>query len=394
MVGEGFRISEPEAIALRASSSNQPDIIKPYIIGQDITQRREIRYVIDTYGLSESDLRERYPAHYQLLLNRVYPSRHENKDKGFRTNWWLWGRPRPEIRSLAKGLARYVATCRTAKHRIFLFEPAATTPDAKVIFIGLSDPWMLGVLSSRFHLAWALATGAFLEDRPNYNHSTCFEMFPFPDIADEALKDRIRDAAEKLDALRKDVLALHEDLTLTKLYNVLEALRAAEKAGTALSDKDRDIATRGCVSLIRQYHDTIDAAVAEAYGWPADLTDEDILERLVALNKERAAEEAKGKVRWLRPDFQQPGYSAPKEQPSLALPEAAQPSADILPWPSALPERFVAVAAVVDRAGKPIAANDVARAFKGTNVTGVRPVLDTLAGMGRLRKLEDGRYAA
>jgi acetolactate synthase small subunit len=96
---------------------------------------------------------------------------------------------------------------------------------------------------------------------------------------------------------------------------VLEALRAAEKAGSVLSDKDRDMATRGCVSLIRQYHDTIDAAVAQAYGWAddwknGDLTDEEILERLVALNKVRAAEEAKGEIKWLRPDFQKPGFVA------------------------------------------------------------------------------------
>jgi hypothetical protein len=154
------------------------------------------------------------------------------------------------------------------------------------------------------------------------------------------------------------------------------------------------MATRGCVSLIRQYHDTIDQAVADAYGWPADLADEQILEKLVVLNKERAAEEARGEVRWLRPDFQKPGFAAPKEQKALALPETPRPSAEIFAWPSGMPDRFVAVAAVVDRAGKPIAANDVARAFKGTNATGVRPVLDTLAGMGRLRKLEDGRYAA
>ncbi|RYG88211.1 MAG: hypothetical protein EON59_05115 [Alphaproteobacteria bacterium] len=70
-------------------------------------------------------------------------------------------------------------------------------------------------------------------------------------------------------------------------------------------------------------------------------------------------------------------------------------SAHILAWPAAMPDRFVAVAAVVaDRAGRPIAANDVARAFRGANAKGVGPVLDTLAGMGRLRKLEDGRYAA
>ena len=73
-------------------------------------------------------------------------------------------------------------------------------------------------------------------------------------------------------ALRKQVLERHDDLTLTKLYNVLEALRAAEAEGKVLSDKDRDIAERGCVSLIRQYHDEIDVAVAEAYGW-GDLID-------------------------------------------------------------------------------------------------------------------------
>lgn len=263
-----------------------------------------------------------------------------------------------------------------------------------IVTLGLCDGLHLGILSSKQHRIWAAAAGGTLEDRPRYNKSQCFDPFPFPDTSDEALKERIRDAAERLDALRKDVLARHEDLTLTKLYNVLEALRAAERAGAVLSDKDRDVATRGCVSLIRQYHDTIDALVAEAYGWPADLSDDDILERLVALNKARVAEENRGEIKWLRPDFQKAGFVAPKEQAALALPEAARPTADILDWPAALPDQFTAVAAVVDRAARPVAANDVARAFKGKNAKGVTPVLDTLAGMGRVRKLRDGRYAA
>jgi hypothetical protein len=40
-------------------------------------------------------------------------------------------------------------------------------------------------------------------------------------------------------------------------------------------------------------HKKLDAAVAAAYGWPADLSDEQILERLLALNLARAEEEAK-----------------------------------------------------------------------------------------------------
>jgi len=262
-----------------------------------------------------------------------------------------------------------------------------------LVVVAESDSLALGYLSSKIHVRWSLAAGGTLENRPRYNKSVCFDPFPFPDTSDESLKSQIRDAAEKLDALRKDVLSRHEDLTLTKLYNVLEALRAAEKAGTVLSDKDRDIAERGCVSLIRQYHDTIDDLVADAYGWPRDLSDEEILERLVALNKERAAEEAQGRVRWLRPDFQAPGYKAPAEQVSLALPEEVR-TAEIIPWPTTLSDQVVAVAQVVERAARPIAANDVARAFQGKNAKGLLPVLDALAGMGRLRKLEDGRYAA
>lgn len=240
-------------------------------------------------------------------------------------------------------------------------------------------------------MAWGARQG--VGNDLNYNVGECFDPFPFPDTQDEALKGSIADAAEKLDTLRKDVLASHDDLTLTKLYNVLEALRAAEKAGTVLSERDRDVAERGCVSLIRQYHDTIDDLVADAYGWPRDLSDEEILERLVALNRERAAEEATGKVRWLRPDFQAPGYKAPAEQAKLALPEEVR-TAEIIPWPTTLSDQVVAVAQVVERAARPIAANDVARAFKGKNAKGLLPVLDALAGMGRLRKLEDGRYAA
>lgn len=353
-------------------------------------------YVIDLFGKSEDWVRGHQSALYNHLLIHVRPGREQNRNEQFRREWWVIGHPRPLFRRFAAGLRRYIATLETSKHRFFVFLPTETVPDSALVTFGLSDAWHLGALSSRAHVTWALAAGGRLGvgNDPRYNKSRCFDPFPFPDTSDEPLKSRLRDAAEKLDALRKDVLARHEDLTLTKLYNTLEALRAAEATGTVLSDKERDLAERGCVLLIRQYHDEIDGAVAEAYGWPADLTDEEILERLVALNKERAAEEAKGKVRWLRPEFQASDYVTPAEQETLALPEAERPSAEVLEWPGALPDQVVAVAYVVARSGKPVAANDVARAFKGKRASTVTPVLDALAGMGRVRKLEDGRYAA
>jgi len=395
-LGLGFRLRADDLQRLGINPHALPGNLKPYMIGRDLVQQREQKWVIDFFGLSEEQARAANPVLFQHILTHVKPERDQNRRDTRRENWWLFGENAPTLRQGLKDVDQFIATCRTAKHRIFVCLSASTIPDAKIVGIALEDSLHLGILSSVHHRLWAEATGAWLGvgNDSNYNHADCFGKFPFPDTSDEALKAHIRDNAEKLDRLRKDVLARHADLTLTKLYNVLEALRAAEAAGTTLSDKDRDVAERGCVSLIRQYHDAIDAAVAEAYEWPANLSDENILERLVALNKERAAEEAKGKVRWLRPEFQAPGYAAPVEQAALALPEAERPTADILEWPNALPEQVVAVAGVVSRSSRPVAANDVARAFKGKRAATVAPVLDALAGMGRVRKLEDGRYAA
>ena len=80
--------------------------------------------------------------------------------------------------------------------------------------------------------------------------------------------------------------------------------RKGNCSGETLTDKVKTIHERGLVSVLKQIHDELDAAVFDAYGWPVTLTDEEILERLVALNAERAAEEARGLIRWLRPDFQ------------------------------------------------------------------------------------------
>ena len=228
-------------------------------------------------------------------------------------------------------------------------------------------------------------------DDPRYLKAECFDTFPFPADLSEALEARIGKEAEALDGLRKQVLAAHDDLTLTGIYNVLEAL----KAGRALTDKERDIHDRGLVTLIRQHHDTIDTAVAEAYGWPADLSDEDILTRLVALNKTLAAEEANGVVRWLRPEFQAPGATAPQVNAALDLGDApAAAPATIIPWPKTLAEQVSAVAAILAAAPAAQHPRDIARFIQGTNAKGVTPVLDALAAIGQARKLADGRYAA
>ena len=186
---------------------------------------------------------------------------------------------------------------------------------------------------------------------------------------------------------------------MTGMYNVLEALRA----GRPLTAKEKAIHEQGLVSVLRELHDRLDAAVADAYGWPADLADEAVLERLVALNAERAAEEARGLIRWLRPEFQDPAGAAKTQKTLVAEPdpadEPAKPAkgkaakAAKRDWPKTLAARFQAVrGALVE--GPPADPAGLAKRFKNAPAKTVAELLDTLAALGQARRLDDGRYAA
>ena len=389
-LGDGFLLSPNEQPSF-ATQTNEP-LIKGYLSGRDLASRSRKLKIVDVDHLDEATLRDNHPEIYQRLFTLVKPFRDQDRDRARREMWWKFGRRNTELRSALRPLNRYIATTETSRRRAFQFVDCPTMPDQTVIAIAIDDAYLLGVLSSKVHMCWALIAGGRLGvgDDPRYNKTRCFDPFPFPADVPEPLKAKIRAEAEALDALRKRVLADHEDLTLTRLYNVLEAL----KEGRTLTDAERDIHDRGLVTLIRQHHDAIDALVAQAYGWPADLSDEEILTRLVALNKERAAEEAKGLIRWLRPEFQAPDYAAPVTQ-TLDLGETAAVLPDnVIPWPGTLPEQVSAVQSILTAAASPLATQDVARAFKGKRAATVRPVLDALASIGMARRLKDGRYAA
>lgn len=234
-----------------------------------------------------------------------------------------------------------------------------------------------------------------LEDRPNYNHSECFGKFPFPDPCDLA-RSALRDLGEELDATRKTVQAEHPDLTLTSLYNVLEKIRA----GTPLDAKDQNVKERGRVLILKDLHDQIDRATADAYGWPHDLSDEQVLERLVALNAERAAEEAAGHVRWLRPNYQIPRFAktASKTSGALDLGDNVVAFDRSLPvFPKDKSEQPLAIRAVLERSGRAMDAIEIARAFKagGKRIEPrVIQALYTLVRYGWITPLSDGRFAA
>jgi hypothetical protein len=388
--GGGFIVTPAEAHALGLGTvPGLESHIREYRNGRDLTATPRGAMVIDLFGLTEADVLSRFPAVYQHVLDKVKPERDQNNRESYKRNWWIHGEPRKDLRPVLKGLARYIATVETTKHRTCQFLNGSTLPDNMLIAIGTDDGAALSVLSSRVHVNWALKAGGTLEDRPRYNKSVCFDPFPFPD-ATENQKAHLRSLGEQLDAHRKAQQATHPKLTLTAMYNVLEKLRAGER----IEGKDKEIYNQGLVGILRDLHDQIDAAVADAYGWPADLSDDDILHRLVDLNRTRAAEEARGLIRWLRPEYQNPAgivTKAKDEQGAMDLGPNEAVAKD--PWPKSLPEQIAAVRAALSDMGE-ATPEQVARRFIRARAGTVQPLLESLTALGQARIVEGGRFAA
>ena len=209
--------------------------------------------------------------------------------------------------------------------------------------------------------------------------------------------------AEELDAHRKRVLAEHPHLTLTGLYNVLEKLRAGTDACRARPVADRRIFDDGLVLILKELHDELDAAVADAYGWPADLSDNDILARLVALNQERAREEAGGLVRWLRPDYQIPRFGTPAQKAELDLTGGGVATPGVAPvigakplFPASDAAQTAAVMAALANAAAPLDAATLAVGFRqGRRAAAkIASVLGALLRMGFVATPDAGRTYA
>ncbi|MFM8803516.1 MAG: type IIL restriction-modification enzyme MmeI [Planctomycetia bacterium] len=291
--------------------------------------------------------------------------------------------------------------------------------DGGCVAVCADDAWIHGVLNARVHSVWCLAAGGRMGvgNDPRYNKTACFDPFPFP-AATEPQQQTIRELGESLDAHRKKQQAAHPGLTITGMYNVLEKLRLGE----SLTDKEKKIHDDGLVSVLKKIHDDLDAAVFAAYGWPATLSDDEILERLVALNHERAAEEKRGLVRWLRPEFQAKagggevqreievadGDDATSNEPAGkktgrsrgAAKKSREPAAETPgniikhPWPKDLAEQTRAVRTALAAYGGIVTAADLARQFKNAKAPRVEEILATLVALGHARRTDSGYASA
>ncbi len=288
------------------------DILRPWINATDVVRNDSDTWVIDFTGLTVSEA-SMYEAPFEYALERVRPARAKDRNAKTREQWWLFERPRLEMRKAIEQLPRYIVTPVVAKHRIFAWRSSPTLAMNLLDVIARADDATFGILHSRFHELWSLGQCTWLGvgNDPRYTPTTTFETFPFPEgltprdtaapaaggsapcLAGSIAAENIAAAARRLVELRDTWLNPPE--WTDRVPEVVPGYpdRILPKPGFEAELKKRTLTNlyNARPAWLAHAHAALDAAVAAAYGW-SDYTpatpDEEILRRLLALNRARA----------------------------------------------------------------------------------------------------------
>lgn len=290
---------------LNPNGQKNSDVLRPWANGMDITRRPGGKWIIDFGQLTEPEA-ALFESPFAYTREKVRPGRLKNRDRQRRESWWRHGRSGEELKIASGKVHRVIITPRVAKHRLFVWGQPRLLPDCQLVVVARDDDTAFGILQSKFHELWSLRLGTSLEDRPRYTPTTCFETFPFPEgltpnipaanYADDPRAQAIAKAAARLNELRENWLN-PPDL-VQRVPEVVPGypdriLPVDDKAAKILKDRTLTKLYNERPAWLDNAHRDLDATVAAAYGWTdwssSDLSNDEILERLFALNQERAA---------------------------------------------------------------------------------------------------------
>jgi hypothetical protein len=298
-------MSEP----VNPNGRGNAEVLKPYWNGDDVTGRpRDVWFIDLPLGLPEAEAALFAGPFLHLATTPdeqgrlVRELRAASGSSSNTYTWWQPWRPRPEMRSRIERLQRYIVTPEYAQHRVFVWLSYPVLPDKNLIVISREDDLMFGLVQNRFHVAWALRKGGDLEDRPRYTHTSTFATFPFPEgmtpnVDVELARAlpgvaNIEGAARRLNELRE--AWLNPPDLVERVPEVVPGfpdriLPVDPKAALILKKRTLTNLYNERPAWLINAHRDLDAAVAAAYGWPADISGDDALARLLDLNRQRAA---------------------------------------------------------------------------------------------------------
>ena len=272
-VGKGFYIKSEQAEKWIENDLKNKEVLKLSSSASDLTdnpQGKPSRWIIDFNNMSLEDASE-YKLPFEHIKVNVKPEREINRDKKARDFWWMFLRPRPEMRTAIESLACYFTIPRHSKWFIFLPAKKEWLPADSTTVVASDDFYILGILTSKIHRLWIKAQSSTLKGDTRYTHNTCFETFPFPQTPSQELVEKIRQTANELHEYRSQQME-KKQWGITKLYNQFFNEPSSQ---------------------LYQLHQKLDKLVMEAYHFQAD---EDILEKLLTLNLELAEKEKRGET--------------------------------------------------------------------------------------------------
>jgi type II restriction/modification system DNA methylase subunit YeeA len=275
------------------------DVVRPLLNGMDITRRPSDTWIID-FGEMSEECAALYEGPFEYVKTHVKPIREANRDRQRREKWWRLGRSGGDLSSATQGLSRVILTPRVSKHRFFVWGAARVLPDSRVNAITRDDDVIFGILQSRFHEAWSLRLGGWhgVGNDPQYTPTTGFETFPFPtgltpdlpagDYATNPFSEAIAKAARRLNELRgnwlnpSDLVKREPEVVPGYPERICPASAAAAEA---LRNRTLTNLYNERPKWLANAHDDLDKAVAAAYAWPEDISDELALANLFSLNQ-------------------------------------------------------------------------------------------------------------
>jgi len=268
-VGAGFLLAAQEASDLLAlPNADYRLVVRPYLTSEDIAVQVEStpsRWVVD-FGEMPLEAATQFAAALDVVRERVKPERDDNRDRGFRTYWWRFGRPRVEMRAAVSRQDRYVATGRHGKRFLAAWVDTWTMASDATCVFAFDDDFSMGGLQSRVHVAWAWTQSSTLKGDLRYTPSSVFATFPWAGaFATPQQRERVAEACRRLLARRSEI-CLSEQIGLTTLYNQVDD---------------------GAYVDLQRLHRALDETVADCYGWPASVAQDDaeLVRRLTALNR-------------------------------------------------------------------------------------------------------------
>jgi hypothetical protein len=189
-----------------------------------------------------------WPDLLDIVERKVKPDRLTDNRENYRRYWWQYAERRPGMARALAGKARFLSNPLYSPHLSFVFLPPSIVIANKLSAIPFESYAAFAVLQSRPHEVWARLFSATLKDDLAYAPTDCFETFPFPLGFDSTA--RLERCGQEYYEARGRIMRNNEK-GLTTIYNWFHDPNCA------------------CPDIpgLRELHDAMDRAVLDSYGW-------------------------------------------------------------------------------------------------------------------------------